>query len=399
MTTNTLSDSKPSFIHLVGIALVIRLVVGTGLQIFGPFLTTMASGLGVSVIVMGQLVGLQIASGLTSPLFGVLAERVGYRPVMRGGLLAAAVGLFVLGGSQSVWVAIVGMLLTGVGFFCFVPLIQAYLSKQLPDEQRASGMTIVEYSWALSAIIGLFLMGKLIEAAGWRAPFFVLGVGLLIGWFLLGFLPPVEMAIKPTERESDLSFYEKIRAYLNLNRSAWAVCAVQGMISFSFNNLLLVYGVWFESEYELSIAELGTVGLLVGVAFLFGGVTVSLIVNHLGGRRTLLWGVSAAMLACFMLPFFNIALIPALVGLFLATVCLEFSSVGSVPFLSQQLPEQPGKILTLGLAMALIGSTIGSFTGPWAYTEYGVSGPGTIAGLAMLVGVGMIVGWVREIEK
>ena len=64
------------------------------------------------------------------------------------------------------------MLLVGLGSFSFVPTLQAYLSNRLPYQQRARGLGILEYAWALSGIVGLYLVGQLLDMAGWQMPFF-----------------------------------------------------------------------------------------------------------------------------------------------------------------------------------------------------------------------------------
>jgi hypothetical protein len=59
---------------------------------------------------VGRLVSLRSFMGLTSPLFGAFADRQGYRWTMRVGLVFAAVGFLLIGLSQTIWVAILGMI-------------------------------------------------------------------------------------------------------------------------------------------------------------------------------------------------------------------------------------------------------------------------------------------------
>ena len=82
--------------------------------------------------------------------FGALADRRGYRDVMQIGLFLNALGYFIVGSSINVWMAAIGMMLGGLGHFVFGPTLQAYLSARLPYAQRARGLGILEYSWALA---------------------------------------------------------------------------------------------------------------------------------------------------------------------------------------------------------------------------------------------------------
>ncbi|MEZ4582720.1 MAG: hypothetical protein R3A10_13970 [Caldilineaceae bacterium] len=68
-------------------------------------------------MVMGAA-GLRSAMGLFAPIFGAVADRRGYRPVMQISLLGAA-GLIWLGLSRNVWMAASGMIRMGLGFTSF----------------------------------------------------------------------------------------------------------------------------------------------------------------------------------------------------------------------------------------------------------------------------------------
>ena len=81
---------------LMTVSVLTRLLINTAGQLFNPFLTIIAAGLGTSVVTLGQMLGLYNATALCSPLFGNLADRWGYRATMRLELLIGLVGLFLL---------------------------------------------------------------------------------------------------------------------------------------------------------------------------------------------------------------------------------------------------------------------------------------------------------------
>ncbi|MGB0385140.1 MAG: MFS transporter [Ardenticatenaceae bacterium] len=387
--------------RLIGMALGVRLLVDTSTQLFSPFLAIMAAGLGVDVIVMGALVSLRSAMGLASPFFGGLADRWGYRYVMRMTLLMKAIGLLIVGASSTLWLAAVGMVVMGIGSFAFVPLLQAYLSNQLPYAGRGRGLAVVEYAWALAGIIGLFSAGQLIAAFGWRAPFFVLGIGLLMAWMFLARLPVVQIEPpKPTIAPNEsLAWHKQLRSYLDLggNRlSAWGVVLVGSLQLFAANHILIIHSEWLSREYGLGAAELGTVALIIGGAFGGGSVFVSLVSDRLGKRRSVLWGTVACLLTYSALPFSNSSLEAAVASLALSLFCFELAFVSNIALLSEQLPTQRGKLFTLSAAVGLIGVTIAGLTGPWSYTNLGVWGLGPLSAATMLLSLLIIIAWVKE---
>jgi len=397
-------SARDRSVGLIGAGLGTRLLIDTGTQLFNPFLAIIAAGLGVNLIVMGALVSLRSAMGLFSPLFGGLAERWGYRLVMRMTLLMVALGLLIVGCSNNIWLATIGMVIMGIGSFAFIPLLQAYLSNQLPYATRSRDLAVIEYAWAFAGIIGLFSAGQLIARFGWRAPFLVLAAGLLIGWLLFGRLPMAQIERpKPIERASSSQrWHEQLRTYLDLgaNRvSAWGTIITGSIQLFAANNILIIHGEWLSREYDLGAAELGTVSLLVGGAFLSGSVLVSLIGDRFGKRRSVLCGTAGCLLAYGVLPFSNTALELAVVSLAIALFCFEFTLVSNIALLSEQAPTQRAKLFTLSTAISLLGVTFSSLIGPWTYTQLGVWGVGSMSAATMVFGLLIIIMWVKEPEQ
>ena len=119
-----------------------KMIVDTTVQIYNPFLTIFAAGLGIRVVTMGRLVALRGLMGLTAPILGGFADRIGYRRVVRVSLLLIGVGMLLAAVSRSVLPFAVAMILAGVGQVGHTPNWHAYLSARLPYEKRAAGLGI-----------------------------------------------------------------------------------------------------------------------------------------------------------------------------------------------------------------------------------------------------------------
>lgn len=389
--TDDLSVSR-----LLAIGLTTRLLLDTGIQLFFPFLPTIADGLNTTAVVLGRLVSVRSSTGLLSPLFGVLADRRGYRPVMRLGLLLAGIGYLLVGVSSNLWTAAVGMFLAGVGTFAFVPTIQAYLSARLPYHRRARGIGVLEYAWALAGILGLSLIGLLIEATSWRVPLYLIGGGLLATAVLYSALPSAQtQPVQTASRSTQTRFSpRRLRAFFQLGsnqRSAWMVIAGQGLIMGAAMHLFINYGSWLEADYALSPGALGRVALILGVADLGGSGLVSLAVDWFGKRRSVFVGTAVAAAGFLLLPWLNTSLATAVVGLVLVRFAFEFSVVSNMALLSEQSPTMRGKLMTLGAASALLGSTIAGLTGPLAFARFDLWGL-SLAPAALMLLVTLLYG-------
>lgn len=392
MSSPLLSDSKRPFWadttnRLIGVGLLTRLLIDTAVQLFFPFLPVIARGLNISTVAAGQLVSLRGSMGLLSPLFGELAERIGYRRVMRIGLLLGATGYAIIAIGANLTSAIVGMVLAGLGIFSFTPTLQAYLSNQLPLKRRARGLGTLEYAWALAGIVGLSLFGLLIEATSWRAPFVVLSAGLFVAAVGYQWLPmSKQLPTSPTavhQGAANGRFFDLGPT----KRSAWSSILSQGMVMFAAMNLFITYGTWFADQFNYAPSDLGRLALYLGIADLCGSVIVSSIGDWLGIRRSVLGGIMLSILGYLLLPSLSTQIGTAVVGILLVRFTFEFSVVSNIALLSEQSPNKRAKVMTLAAASALTGATIAGFTGPRLYDQIGVAGiawtSGAVAALAL----------------
>ena len=391
-------ESEISVNRLIFLGLITRLVTDTAVQIFFPFLPVIAEGLRSNSVAVGRLVSLRSATGLLSPAFGALADLRGYRFTMRLGLLLGAVGYLIIGLSTNLWLAAVGMVMGGLGTFAFVPTLQAYLSTRLPFNKRARGLGTLEYAWALSGIFGLYLVGLLIDAYGWRVPMFLLSGLMMVSFVGYGRLPAARHAEKATAVPGRFS-WQAVRTFFNLGqnrRSAWAVLLVATCNMLAAMNIFITYGTWLAQEYKLGAVELGTVALILGIADLSGSVLMSLFGDKIGLRRGVLAGTVLATVGYGLLPLMNQGVVLAVIGLILSRFAFEFTVVGVIALVSEQAPAYRGKMMTLAAAAALLGSSIAGFIGPWVYENYQVTGLSLISTGIMIGSLLLLLFFVQE---
>jgi predicted MFS family arabinose efflux permease len=380
-----------------------RLLVDTGIQIFNPFLSIIAAGLGVNLVTMGRLLGLQNLTGLLSPFLGALAERHGYRRVMQASLVSGGLGFLLVGLSQHISSAMAGLLLIGLCIAGFIPTLIAYLSAHLPYHRRARGLGILEYSWALSGIIGLYLVGQLIAAADWRTPFFALAVGLVAMSIVFGALPPAHRdAIRAPSlplAHTGHSWPQQLRTFLDFGvnaRSAYSAMLAGTLNFFAIVQLNITYGAWLSEDYHTDAAQLGVAALVLGCFDLCASVSVSLFTDRLGKHRSVLLGAAGSITAFLFLPAFNTSLISAVLALAIARSFCEFFLVSNISLLSEQAPAERARIMTLNVAVMQIGFASAAFAGPWLFTQYGITGQSLVSAAAIAIAAVVMLVWVRE---
>ncbi len=370
---------------------------------FNPFLPIIAAGLNTNVVVMGRLVGLRTGVGMLAPLFGLLASRVGYQPVLRGALLAMSAGMFIIGSSSGVPQATVGIVLLGLSLAGFVPTLQAYLSLNLPYAQLARGLGMLEYSWALTGIVGLSSMGLLIAATSWRAPFFILGTGLFIMFFVFQTLPASRDAPPPAPafltQGSKQNFLARVIGFFHIQNNAistYGTIFAAATSYYAAMQFMIIHGAWFVDQYGFDAAQLGYVALLFGCFDLTASVSVSLFTDRFGKRRSVLLGTTGALLGYLLIPWLNVAALPAVVSAALARGFFEFGLVSNFSLLSVQSPNQRAKIMTLSATVSLGAATIAAFLTPTLYPRIGITGIAIIATVFTIVSLVVLILCVRE---
>jgi MFS family permease len=153
---------NPTIAFGVGGGLISYLVMFGALFVVPYYLVTdnvsaSASGL--------QLAVLPIALGLTAPLAGRMADRVGVRPLTIGGLALTATGLAVIGLLHGTPPRLLGLAIAGVGLGAFTPVNNAAVMAAGPRERAGVLGGLVNMTRTLGAILGVALASLLYTSA------------------------------------------------------------------------------------------------------------------------------------------------------------------------------------------------------------------------------------------
>ncbi len=375
--------------RIVGLPLVTRILTDTGFQIFFPFMSIWAQGLGVSTLQMGRILGLRNLTGLVSPLGGALADQYGYRRFLRAEILLIAIGQLLFAYGRIFPLQVAGLMLSGVASFAFIPTLQAYISTRLPYAIRARGMGMMEYAWALAGIVGVFSAGWIIERINWQSPFLILSIGLIVASYLFRTLPGRTSGDGRAQPSVALSWLPAARQWLIEagigSGSARTTILMAALISYGLMNIVFVFGDWLSTEYSASASQLGTVALVMGVADLGGSVIVTLFTDRIGKKRAVLGGSLLSCVVFLVLPALNISLISSVAGLMLMRFVHEFAIVSFFVFASEQAPRRRGSMLSLTGAFSFMGGSLSGFTGPWLYQRMGIRGPCLASALSVVL--------------
>lgn len=393
MTDQLIKPMPESSSHKLGLemtaAALARLLLNTSRRFAYPFAPALARGLGVPLVSITSLIALNQLTGVLSPLFGPVSDRWGYRTMMLLGLGLMSIGMLA-GGFLPVYLTILlALFLAGLGKNIFDPALQAYIGERVPYERRGTVIGLIEMSWAGATLVGIPVVGLLIEQFGWRAPFLVLGGLGLVSMAMLGAL--FSGGSRRSERDAGAITFGQ--AWRQLSRSSAAL----GMLTFAFltsmanDNLFVVYGAWLEDGFALSIAALGTATTVIGVAELSGEVLTASLADRIGLRRAVGLGLLLSVLGYLLLPVIAQSLTLALVGLFVVFVIFEFTFVTAISLVTEVLPEARATMIASYIAVAGVGRVVGALIGGPLWLWGGLAAIGMVS--AVIVLIAFVVFW------
>ncbi len=155
-----------------------------------------AEGAVTSLLVLGGLLALYDgAEVLLKPVFGTLADRIGARPVLVGGLVAfagASAAYAVADSPGWLWAARLGQ---GAAASAFSPAASALVARLNPAAKRGSAFGSYGFHKSIGYTLGPLLGGVLVWAAGLRLLFVVLAAlgAVVAAWAALAVpaVPPL----------------------------------------------------------------------------------------------------------------------------------------------------------------------------------------------------------------
>jgi predicted MFS family arabinose efflux permease len=342
----------------------IRILVHAMMRMVYPFLAVFGRGLGVDLTTISMAVTIRNFAAILVPFITSIFDKRSRRSGMLTGM-----GLFIAGCAVvTFWptyvVFVLALSLTFIGMHVFVASMQAYQSDTIPLPIRGQAIVITSTGWALSFVVAVPLLGFLIGRFGWLSPFPVLGIlGAISVIFLLWLVPPGQKVLRgQTEK-----LQNGIRQVIS---SPTAVAGLFMILFFCAAHEIvnLVFGVWMEDTYGLSIKALGVASTVIGLAELLSVVVVSWLIARLGAKRSVAIGLVFSALTAIVIPWIgSFGLWGAELGLFLFNLAFQIPFIAYAPLLTEVLPFARASLLGATLASVGVGRMLGALAAPYLF--------------------------------
>lgn len=366
-----------------GLLVVLAIACGVGVgNVYFPQAVSplVASGLGVSTEA-AAMTATATQFGYTLGIFLLvpLADRLAYRPLMV--TLLAVSGFALLGAGSLSSLSPLVVFSVAIGATTVSAQVAGPLAVTLsPEETRGSVMGVLLSGSIVGMLISRLFGGVLGEQLGWRAPYLVAGVMvLLVAIALLRVLPPVRPPVRTRWPDLWLGPGRLLCTEPLLRRSCYYQAGVFGAFSAVWTSLALLLT---SDAYGLNVGVVGAIAL-VGAATAGLTPVAGRLTDRFGPDRVNLGSSLGALVATPLVAVgtlgTGVGLVFLVVGGLLLDVALQSGMVANQYRVYSISPEARGRLNTAYMTCAYLGGALGSWAGVLLYGAKGWLGVCSLA--------------------
>lgn len=255
---------------------------GFGESMWYEFRPVYLQQLGADPLQIGAALGVIGAAMLFAHIpAGYLSDRFGRRPMIRVAWTVGVLATFVMAGSTSLPLFILGSVLYGFTYFVNGPL-NSYITAAARGITVGRAMTLISASYSLGSIFGPLLGGWLGEQIGMRGIFFFAIPLFTVSAVLVYFLRP-----QPVKINNRAEHHDSTRQLFN--RRFIGYLAIILLVIFVMYLPQVLTPNFLRNQRGLNLAQIGQILAFSGV----GMVALNLVLGHFNAHRGFLLTIAA----------------------------------------------------------------------------------------------------------
>ena len=375
-------------------------VVMLGFGIVIPVYPFYIQSMGASGKELGLLIAISPLLQLVfSPIWGVVSDRVGRKPVLMVGILGYGLSMFLFGLATELWMLYVFRALGAVLSAATLPTTYAYISDSTTEEDRSGAMGVLGAATGLGMMLGPAVGGWL-GTVSLSAPFFITAAFCLLTLVVIALFLPESL---PAEARAAVSKEDR---RLVRPRELWhamlgplgVLFFLTALVSFALSNFQGIFGLYALQEFGFGTQEVGWIMTAVAVVAALGQ-------GLLTGPLTKRFGDVPVMRVCLLLSAvsFGLILLANDFWTFLLTISFfilpnALLRVTVMSLTSQRAEMGEGAVMGLSNSFTSLGRIVGPVWAGYTY-DMNATYPFWSGVVAMLVGFVVSLVWVRPEQR
>jgi multidrug resistance protein len=361
------------------------LVVMLGYSMAMPLLPFYIEAFGVGGTELGWLMSTySLMQLICAPVWGVLSDRYGRKPILSIGVLGYTISLFMFGLANSFAMMFIARSLSGILSSATMPTAMAYVGENSPQQQRSKGMGQLGAAVGIGVIIGP-MVGGLLSTDSLSLPFFVgSGLAFLALMLVIVFLPESRPALLSSEstspaddqaaagrsatRNSGPSLARVFDTYLRIILGPAGILLLLILImSFGMTNFQGMIGLYAVDKFAFDTKQVGSIWMLMGAVLIIGqGALVGPMSRKFGELQLIKLGLLGGALG-FVAVALAVDYLTVMLALGFFILALSLIGPALNAYISTVAEKQQGTLMGLNSAFTSLGRVIGPLWGGYIY--------------------------------
>ena len=331
----------------------------TGFVMISPLFARLFESFGTGVQALGtSAMAYALTGTIAAPFMGMLADRIGRRPIILLSLAAYALAFSGYALAASAWLLILLRGLAGLFTAGLVPAIMSSVGDLAAENRRAQWIGIVNGGASGGWVVGPYVGGLLYDHFGYVLPF-VISIALELGALLLALFFVPETYTPSTHPVGPRPAWTQGFKALPALPAFYLIMLISFGVMFTYAFIEPQYMFYVYDDLAWTSAQLGLVMGAYGMAFMFGEFALGQLSDRLGRKPVLVLG-----LALFSAQSIGLIVFQDMTWIMVSFILTGLGNALFDPALNALLldttpPENTGRIMGIKGTVSSLGNMLG----------------------------------------
>jgi SHS family lactate transporter-like MFS transporter len=341
-------------------------------------LTAMAKEFGITIVTASLAITFTLVMRpVGAIIFGILAERLGRKPVLVTNIVIFAVIELATAGAPNFTIFFILRIAYGVAMGGIWGVASALTMESVPTRSRGVVSGLFQAGYPLGYLLASITFGLLMPVIGWRGLFIIGVVPILLAVFIFFKVDesPIWLASRGTTgQKTKVAFWPAVRAQWPILVFAIVLMAAFNYFSHGTQDL---YPTFLLVQHGFAVSTVSIIAICYNIAAILGGLLAGTLSERFGRKRIIII-FAALALPCIPLWAFASGSLWLGVGAFLMQFMVQ-GAWGVIPvYLNELVPEGtravlPGFVYQLGNVIASPNATIQAMIAKGNSGNYGLA--------------------------